>query len=115
MSELDMLQSTSSLATAPLIEDEKSAAQKAEEQKDSQDDFSVAALSKHPGWKQIREMMTQDIEDITMLKAIDMQKYTNEELGEVVRVEHQVAEKLQKYLSKVDEAVRAVGNGRTGT
>jgi hypothetical protein len=60
-------------------------------------------------------MFENDIESLRMLKEINMQKYSNEELGEVARDEHRLADRLSKYLNKVDEAARAVANGRNGT
>lgn len=90
------------------IEAEKSAEQKLIEQKQAQEDMQLAALRDHPGWKQIREQMEQDIEKFKSLEAIDMSRLDNAKLGEVVRTERMVATKLQEYVNKIDNAVKAV-------
>lgn len=113
MSELEDLQNASTLATAPQIEAEKSDEQKAAEHEEAQKEYAVAALSEHPGWKTLRDMMVQDIDDFRTLKFVNMKQYTDKELGEVVRGEHAVANKLQAYLKKVDDAVKAVAHGRS--
>jgi hypothetical protein len=99
--------------TSPtLIEAEKSDEQKEVEEKESKKLFEVAALAKHPGWKQVRKMMADDIDNVLRLRDVNLKQYDNAQLGEVVRVEHMLAEKLQKYLAKVDDAVKAVSDGR---
>lgn len=108
---------TSSLPTAALVEEEKSEEQKAQEYEQKQDDYHLAALIEHPGWKQIAELMRKDIADARALKGINMATCTDKELGEIVRGEYRLAQRLDEYLSKVEEAVKAVAisNGRTGT
>jgi hypothetical protein len=49
---------------------------------------------------------------VLRLRDVNLKQYDNAQLGEVVRVEHMLAEKLQKYLAKVDDAVKAVSDGR---
>lgn len=96
------------------IESEKSPEQKLIEAEQRQQDFSLAALKDHPGWKQIREQMEKDVEDFKSFVHIDMAKYNNTELGEVVRTERMVADKLQGYLNKIDAAVEAVVRANGG-
>ena len=57
--------------------------------------------------------METDIDNFRMLKNIQMKSYDNSQLGELVRVEHMVAEKLQSYLTTIDEAVKAIVDGKT--
>lgn len=106
------LEDVMAVSSVPQIEAEKSTEQKETEDKENQKLIEVAALAQHPGWKHIRKMMAEDLDNVLRLKEVDLQKYTNAELGEVVRVEHMLAEKLQKYLSKIDDAVKAVSDGR---
>lgn len=106
---------TAALPSQALVEDEKSPEQKAIEHDQTQDDYHLAALVDHPGWVQIREQMEKDIDDFKTFRSIDMSKYTNTQLGEVVRTERMVADKLQEYLNQIEEAVKAVrSNGNTG-
>jgi hypothetical protein len=111
MSELDSVQSAPTLATSPDVESSKSDELKQNEQESAKTDYAVAALNDHPGWKVIRGMMADDIDAFKSLSFVDMKKYSNAELGEVVRVEHMVATKLQTYLDKVDQTVLAVSHG----
>lgn len=97
------------------IEQDKSPEQKIIESEQVQDDRILAALQDHPGWIKLREGIEQDIADFNSFKNIDMSKYNDKELGEVVRTERMVATKLQNYLSKIDEAVKAVISGRSET
>ncbi len=94
--------------TSGIVEDEKSYELKRIESEQAQKDYSLAALNDHPGWIQIRKEMEQDIENFKTLKNINLARYRNDQLGELVRVEHMVAEKLQKYLDKTDNAVKAI-------
>lgn len=113
MSELDDIQSTSTLITAPDIEAAKSPEQKSIEHDEMQKEFAVAALNQHPGWQELRAMMVKDIEDFRALRTVNMSSYNNKQLGEVVRTEHAIADRLETYLRKVDQAAKAVAHGKS--
>jgi hypothetical protein len=102
-----IVNSTGGLPLTPM-EDDKSPEQQSIEREQYQEDYSLAALVDHPGWQQIRDIMVSDIDDFKTFKNIDMSQYNNTELGEVVRTERMVAEKLQGYLNRIDDAVKAV-------
>ena len=104
----DLITSSLPLPTAALVEEEKSEDQKAAEYEQVQEDYNLAALYDHPGWKKIKEMFEQDIEDFRMLKKINISALDDAHLGQSVRVERMVAEKLQEYMNRVDEAAKAV-------
>ncbi len=89
-------------------EADKSPELKQQEEAQRQEDINLAALRDHPGWKQIRKQMVKDIEGFRTLSNLKIKEYTDSELGQVARTELQVAEKLQGYLSKIDQAVEAV-------
>jgi hypothetical protein len=99
---------TAALPTQALIEEEKSSEQKTTEREQLNEDRHLAALKDHPGWAQIREQMLKDIDDFRNLTNVDISKYTDAELGQVVRGEKMVADKLQGYVQKIESAVKAV-------
>ena len=112
MSELDNLSSVVLPELSYDMGQEKSPEQAAIEHEQVQKDYSLAALIDHPGWKQIKDKMLADVERIRSLKDIDFKTYPDKELGEVVRSEFQLATKLEEYLSSVEEAVKAIKNGK---
>lgn len=107
MSMEDVDVSTSTAPSYPIDED-KSPEQAEIEHEQTQEDYSLAALIDHPGWKQIHDKMEADIKRIRSLSDIKMNEYTDKELGEVVRGEFRVASQLEKYLSSVSDAVEAI-------
>lgn len=113
MSELDDIRSVSNLASAPMIEAEKSAEQKSTELEEAQKEFAVAALNEHPGWKKIRARMEADIKKLRAHTGLDLKQYTDAQLGQTVRAERTAADILEARLKEVDDAVRAVANGRS--
>lgn len=108
------LEDVTTVSMPQIIEAEKSDDQKEVEAKETKKLYEVAALAKHPGWKEVRKMMASDIDNVLRLKDVNLKQYDNAQLGEVVRVEHMLAEKLKKYLAKVDDAVKAVSDGTEG-
>jgi predicted RNA-binding protein with PUA-like domain len=105
MEDIDV--STSTSLSYPIAE-EQSPEQAQIEEEQKQEDYSVAALIDHPGWKQIHDKMEADIKRIRSLSDVKMNEYTDKELGEVVRGEFRVANQLEKYLSSVSDAVEAI-------
>jgi len=111
MEDVDVSASTS--VSYP-IEQDKSPEQALIEQAQEREDYALAALKDHPGWKQIYDRMKADVDRIRSLAEVDMKQYTDKELGEVVRGEFRMASKLEEYLTSVEQAVQSVINGKSG-
>lgn len=101
---------TAALPTQALVEEEKSPEQKTIEYEQTQEDYLLAALVDHPGWEELKKQILQDIDDFKSFKNIEMQKYDDDQLGRVVRTERMVAEKLELYLTKIDNAAQAIAS-----
>lgn len=78
-----------------------------EEQQVQQEENELAAVIDHPAWKRVEEMFHRDIRAFKEGANIDFKAYDDAALGQVLRAEHMVAERLQGYLAKIANVVQA--------
>lgn len=77
-------------------------------------DQSLAALHFSDGWKTIKEIMTDDIEKFKTGAFIkDVESKSLEEVGKLFVINQTVATFLEKYVTKVEEAAKAVADNES--
>lgn len=65
-------------------------------------DKEIKNLSNHPGWKQIREHLQGDIDELKTMSAEDLKGLTMEQVGQKFLVASLAADRLQSVLNRVD-------------
>lgn len=93
------------LNAEPIIETEEMAINLAESV-----DKDYAELSLMGGWNRLSADMKSDIDKLRNLKGVDLAGLAMDKVGEKFLVASLVADHLQKYLDKVDNAKKAVAN-----
>lgn len=73
-------------------------------------DKEVAALLTSKGWQRLSQDMKADIDYLRNLRGADIAGLSMDKVGEKFLVASLVADHLQKYLEKVDNAAKAVAD-----
>jgi hypothetical protein len=79
-------------------------------------DQNLAALHFSDGWKQLKEIMDEDISKFKTGEFITkIEEKSLEEVGKLFVIHQTVASFLQRYVSKVEEAAKAVAENEQRT
>lgn len=73
-------------------------------------DREVGSLLGSSGWNRISKEMKADVDKLRNMKGVDLAGKDFAEVGQKFLVASLVADHLQKYLDKVDNAAKAVAN-----
>jgi hypothetical protein len=77
-------------------------------------DQSLAALHFSEGWKQLKELMEEDIQKFKTGEFIkNVEEKSLEEVGKLFVIHQSVASFLDKYVSKVEESAKAVAGNES--
>ena len=74
------------------------------------EDKIVASLKGSAGWNKIASEMKEDVDQLRNLKGADLAGLPMDKVGEKFLVASLVADHLQKYLDKVENAAKAVAD-----
>jgi hypothetical protein len=77
-------------------------------------DQSLAALHYSEGWKQLKEIMEEDIQKFrTGVFIKNIEDKSLDEIGKLFVIHQSVASFLDKYVSKVEESAKAVAGNES--
>lgn len=97
--------------STPINQVEEEIQAEVEEKQILNDEKRLATVVSHPGWAEFESMLREDIEKFRTGKNVNFKTLSDNELGQIIRVEHMVADRLEAYLSKVYDTERSVREG----
>lgn len=89
------------------IDEEKSEELAEAELEEDRLEAEIGGLKGNRGWTALRNKILLDIEGLEKHSGVELNTMTNAELGEVVRTDLMVAEKLRNYVMMVELASEA--------
>ena len=74
------------------------------------EDKQLASLKGMSGWERIAKDMQTDIDDLALLRTVDMSGLSIADVGERFLIASSIAAHLEKYLTRVENAAKAVAD-----
>ena len=89
---------------------EKSEELKEVEHKEAVEEEKLAAIGRSDAWEFLDKKLAADIDRLERNADIDFKQLNDLELGQAVRVDHMLAQKLQSYRDEINDAKQNAEN-----